>query len=453
MNFRPNWRKALNKGHERTVRARKNVLLSIFYKGIGIAIGFAYFPISLAYLGDAKFGIFLVLASIIDWFSDLDVGVGNGLRNKLGEAVATGDNEKARGYVSTAYFVIGSIFAGVAIIFLSISYFIPWADWLKAEAHLNRDIAILAMMMFGAFGIRFISSMVYQIFYALQKSAMVNFFSTLTKAFFLIIIVALFYTTSESLLLYGAAKTLTFACIPLLVGIYYFRRDLKPYIPSFRRVNKSYLHGLFSLGVQFFMIKIAMIIIHSTNNVLIARYVSLEEVAVYESAYKLLSVFLLLFVILTDQLWAANVEAYAKGEFSWIKKSLNGVLKIWLGTVLLSLLMVLISPYIYRVWLQGTIEIPLSLTIAVAVSITITTWVNLFNLVLNGASKIRLQMYTWLLAGLLNIPLSLFFAVFMGWGTIGIVMGTITCMLPLAIISPLQVQKILSKTDTGIWAK
>ena len=45
------------------------------------------------------------------------------------------------------------------------------------------------------------------------------------------------------------------------------------------------------------------------------------------------------------------------------------------------------------------------------------------------------------------------FAQKMALGTIGIVLGTIVSMLPLIILSPIQVRKILKLKDKGIWSK
>lgn len=445
--------KLLQKGHQRTVKAKKNILLAIVYKGLGVLIGFAYFPISLEYLGPVKFGIFLTLTSIIDWFAEFDIGIGNGLRNRMGESIADGDNQKAKGYISTAYFAVGSIFSGISLIFVAVSFLLPWTDWLQAEAGMHREIAIVAMLMFTAFAINFISSMIYQIFYALQRTAIVDLFSLITKASFLIIIILLIYFTEDSLILFGAAKSITFAAVPLLVGFYYFRKEFLPYAPSFKHVKKSYFNSLFSLGAQFFIIKIAMVIIHQTNNILIARFVSIEGVPQYEAAYKYLSIFLMLFVIMTNQLWGASIEAYRKKDMKWMKKTVNTVIKIWLGTLLLSVLMILISPFVFKLWLQDKIEIPLMLTIVVAISIAMTNWVNMFNLILNGTGKIRLQMYAWILASILNIPLSIFLAQNLELGTIGIVLGTTISMLPLIILSPIQVRKVLTLRDKGLWAK
>lgn len=444
----------LEKGHQRTVLAKKNILLAIIYRGLGVIIGFAYFPISLDYLGPVKFGIFLTLTSIIDWFGELDIGIGNGLRNRLGESLADGDMSKAQSYVSTAYFAVGSIFSGIAIIFVAVSFLIPWTDWLQVEdVSMHNEIAILAILMFAAFAINFISSMVYQIFYALQRTAIIDLFTLITKGSFLLIIIFLVYFTEDSLILFGAAKTVTFASVPLLVGLYYFRKDFKAYRPSFKYVNKSYFNSLFSLGFQFFIIKIAMVIIHQTNNILIARFVNLEDVTKYEAAYKYLSIFLMLFLILTNQLWGASIEAYRKKDMEWMKSTIKTVIKIWFGTILLSVIMILLAPYVYQVWLKDRIDIPLLLTIVVAISIALTNWVNMFNLILNGTGKIRLQMYAWILAAVINIPISIFFSENLELGTIGIVLGTVVSMLPLIILSPIQVRKILKLKDKGIWSK
>jgi O-antigen/teichoic acid export membrane protein len=447
------WNKIMEKGHERTVRAKKHILFAVIFKGIGILIGFAYFPLSLTYLGPVKFGIFLTLVSMINWFEELDVGIGNGLRNRLGESIADGDDEAGRGYVSTAYFILGGIFSGVSIVFVGVCFLIPWADWLETDAALNQQIMILTMLMFAAFAIRFVASLVFQIFYALQRIALVDMFSTIGKVAFLLMIFALMYYTEESLLLFGAAKTFTFAAVPLLVGVYYFNTSFKKFKPSLKYVKKSYFKGLFSLGIQFFIIKSAMIVIHSTNNFLIASFVSVKVVPNYEAAYKILSVFLMLFVIITNQLWSANVEAYRKGDMEWMRKTMKSITKVWIGTVVLSLLIVLVSPFIYKVWLRDQIQISMMLTLAVAGSISITTWVNSFNLVINGTGKVRLQMYAWIFASIVNIPLSIFFTQFLGFGIIGVVLGTIVSMIPLAILSPWQVKKLLAKTDKGIWAK
>ena len=453
MNVLEKAKKIFLKGNARSVKAKKNILVTILIKGLGVLIGFIYFPLSLDYLGSEKFGIFLILLSIVDWFLNFDIGISKGLRNKFGESIANNDDEEAVRYVSTAYFALGAIISVTTIVFLILNFTLPWASWLNIPLELVDEVQLLGAIIIIAFGIQFIASNIYEIFYALQKMAYVEFFSLLTKASFLIFIIIIPFIVPDSLLLFGAAKSLTFALVPLIVGLYFFKRKFKQYRPYLKYVRLDYFKDLFSLGYKFFLIKIAMLIIHQTNNILIGSFVSLEGVPQYEAAYKYLSIFMLLFVILNNQLWPSNLEAYAKGEIDWMRKSMSTVLKIWIGTVFLSLLMVVISPFIYKFWLRDNLEIPIVISIVVAISICLTTWVNMFNIVLNGTGKIRLQMYAWLFAALINIPLSLFFVKVLNLGVVGIVLGTITSLIPLVILSPIQVYKILAKKEHGIWSK
>ncbi len=441
------------KGNVRSVQAKKNVLLTILIKGLGVLIGFIYFPLSSDYLGQVKFGIFLILLSIVDWFLNFDIGIGQGLRNKFGEAVAKNETEKAVSYVSTAYFTLAAIIAAVTLVLLILNFTLPWTTWVDIPVDLVEEVKILGAIIILAFAVRFVAGNIYEIFYAMQKMAYVEFFALLTKASFLVLILLIPFMATESLLLFGTARSLTFALVPLLVGLYYFRSKFSTYRPSFKRIKMHYFKDLFSLGMKFFLIKIAMLIIHQTNNILIAGLVSIEGVPQYEAAYKYLSIFMLLFVILNNQLWPSNTEAFAKGDFDWMKKSMRTVSKIWLGTVVLACLMVLISPIFYKIWLPDDLQIPLAVSIAVAISICLTNWVNMYNIVLNGTGKIKLQMYAWLFAALINIPASMFFVKVMDLGIVGIVLGTITSLIPVAILSPIQVNKILKNKDRGIWTE
>ena len=81
----------LDKGHERTVKAKKNIVASFVIKGLNIAIGLILVPLTINYLNPTKYGIWITLSSVIGWFSFFDIGLGNGLRNRFAEAIAVGD--------------------------------------------------------------------------------------------------------------------------------------------------------------------------------------------------------------------------------------------------------------------------------------------------------------------------------------------------------------------------
>ena len=102
---------------ERSKKSVVNIILSFGAKGISIITQLLIVPMTINYVNPTQYGIWLTLSSIIAWIGFFDLGFGNGMRNKVAEAIAKGDVELAKRYVSTTYFAIGAI---VAILFCSV---------------------------------------------------------------------------------------------------------------------------------------------------------------------------------------------------------------------------------------------------------------------------------------------------------------------------------------------
>jgi len=73
---------------DRTKRAVQNIGISLFIKGGSILISFLLIPLTLDYLNPYEYGIWLTLNSVLSWVYLFDIGLGNGLRNRLAEALA-----------------------------------------------------------------------------------------------------------------------------------------------------------------------------------------------------------------------------------------------------------------------------------------------------------------------------------------------------------------------------
>ena len=104
-----NLKSNLNKGHDRSVKAKKNIFASFIIKGCNIAISLVLVPLTIHYVNPTQYGIWLTLSSIIGWFAFFDIGFGNGLRNKFAEAIAKDDHQLARIYLSTTYAILSII--------------------------------------------------------------------------------------------------------------------------------------------------------------------------------------------------------------------------------------------------------------------------------------------------------------------------------------------------------
>ena len=112
----------LNRGDERTINIKVNILLSFVYKGLSIVLSLFIVPLTIGFVNAEQYGIWLTISSIVGWVSYFDLGLGHGLRNKYAEAKAKGDTKTMSELVSTTYALIAIIFLIVFIIFFFIIY-------------------------------------------------------------------------------------------------------------------------------------------------------------------------------------------------------------------------------------------------------------------------------------------------------------------------------------------
>jgi len=143
----------ITKGHPRSVKAKKNIIATFGLKGSSILISFLLVPLTLNYLDTTKYGIWLTIISIVGWFGFFDIGLGNGLRNKLAEALAVKDYELARCYVSTTYFVLTAIIGIVYILFLFVNHWINWAVILNTAPNLEDRLRVIVLVVVTFFAL------------------------------------------------------------------------------------------------------------------------------------------------------------------------------------------------------------------------------------------------------------------------------------------------------------
>src|ERR1700704_1590826 len=74
-----------------------------------IATGIAMMPFTLAPLGRAQYGLWMLAATLTSYFQLLDVGYGNGIVRYIVEADSKGDTEEINRIVSTFICVYGGI--------------------------------------------------------------------------------------------------------------------------------------------------------------------------------------------------------------------------------------------------------------------------------------------------------------------------------------------------------
>ena len=247
--------------------------------------------------------------------------------------------------------------------------------------------------------------------------------------------VAIAYTASP-LVVYIAAYPITFSRYPYLT----------PAVSAFR---KSELRSLVALGVKFFLVQIAAVVLFASSNLIISNTVSPEEVTPYQISYYYFSIPLMLFSIIIAPIWSATTDAYTIGDWEWIRKTEHKMHRIVLAMMAVIALMILIAPVVYKIWLGDKVEFRLSLAVGMAVYMTVIIFSLCYSNILSGIGKIWLLTIVTIIEAVVFLPLA--FCLGKTMGVNGIITALIIVNSLCAVTNYLQFKKLSRQTATGIW--
>lgn len=438
------------RGDERTTKANKNILVSAVFKIADTLIYLLLVPLTLGYLNPYEYGIWLTLNSILGWINSFDIGLGNGLRNKLAEALASNDKILARKYVSTAFYMLILMMIIIIIIGLSALHVINWEILLNltvSVAHLEEMI----ILSFVLFSINFVLKFVGNVFQALQLPSAMYIINFVGHFLSLVLIYILTLTTDGSLflvaLVYSASPPLVYAfCYPIV-----FKKMFRYLSPSLSYFEKGCVKGLFNLSILFFVMQISGLLLYSLSNIIISNMFGPAEVTPFNITQRYFGVVPMLSNVILAPIWSATTDAYIKGDFNWIKKTHKNMIRFLLLDLFIFIFMLLISPFAYSIWIGNEVEIPYSLSLLSALYNFIFIWSLSYSYILNGMGKLRIQILTTVFFALCFYPLS------RALGEIyfvpGILMAMCLSVFWGAVLNTIQFNMIISNKAKGIWLK
>jgi|APEBP8051072266_1049373.scaffolds.fasta_scaffold00926_12 O-antigen/teichoic acid export membrane protein len=437
----------------RSQKAKKNIVFLSIFRGLGMLIGYLMVPLTIGYLSQTTYGVWITLTSLVGWLSFFDVGLGHGLKNRFAEAVALNDDILAKKYVSTTYAIIIIIIASFLVLFYLINPFIDWGVILNVseDTSLNENLNIVATIVFTTFGLTFVLQLINTILNANQQPSKAAFNELLGKALGFIIILILLQTTNGSIVNLSLALSVSPVVVLALVSIFFFNGEYKNYKPTLSYVDFSKTGILLKLSVKFFIIRISAIFLYSTNNIIIAHLLGPAEVAPYSIAISYFNVLFLLFNIVVAPFWSAITEAWVKKETLWIKNTMRKLFYFWIVLGSVGGVMLILSNFVYEIWIGDVVDIPFILSLLVCVWVLITCWNGVYSQFLYGIGAIKIQAVVVIVSAVLNIPL----AIFLGsiWGISGILLANIFFAFIQMWIYPLQYSKIINFEAKGLWVK
>ncbi|MGY4383052.1 O-antigen/teichoic acid export membrane protein [Pedobacter sp. UYP24] len=429
----------------------RNIFFSFFIKGINISVSFLTIPLVLTFLNNTQYGIWLTLTAIIGWFALFDLGFGNGLRNHLTTSISKNDFKEGRIFVSTTYAALSLIFGALIILFLIVHPFINWVSVFNAPKYMTKDLNSAVVFAMCFLFTQFIVRLINTVLLSFQRSAMADFTNSMVQVFILIGLFLLKIFHYNSLTSVALVYSITPVVIFVLVSAILFLTVYKNIRPSLTFVKLKYASTLLKLGINFFVIQIAALVLYASDNFIIAHMFEPSEVTVYNISFKYFSIVSVFFTIALSPFWSMTTQAKVEGDWKWIRGSVKKLLLLWGTLAFCGVIQLLVATPIYKIWTNGKVVVPVQLSFMMCFYFIVSNWCAIYSNFLNAVGKVRVQLYLAVFGMIVNIPLAIFLVKVCHVGVIGIPIATVTTMLCASVVAYIQYKKIINSTAKGVW--
>ena len=402
------------KGNDRSKVVKMNIILSFALKAMGIGLSFLTLPLTVHYLTNIEYGVWVTLFSIMNWINVLDIGIGLGMRNKLAEAVAIDDKYSIRMYMATGFFSMAAIGVTLLIIFLLGIHDVPMQRVFNTDAISETEL-FNATLCTGIFIIvSFVLGLITQVYYAYQRAAMNGAMSVLQGTIMLISVYALTKSGTHSLVYFVFAFGISMLLSKLIFITIFFAKHADT-MPRWSNVRWDKLKSITSMGIQFFFIQII---------------------------FKIFNVSVMVQGLILTPLWSAYTEAYAQHDFRWIKTIFKKTIKITAFIIVCMLIVSIFIDNLIYLWLHLYFEYSIWLIIGMIIYHSISLLAGCFCMVLNGIGRLRLQMYAWIVSAGLVIPVSWYMTQVLKLGNVGIIWTLVISLSVLMLMLPIDVWRL-----------
>ena len=343
---------------QRYRRAAWTSIVMIAARISNILTGIITVPVTLNYLGEDLYGIWMALTSLVSFLSFYDFGIGTGLRNMLIECVASDDDESPRKYIGNALVVLTLLTALMIILVFTLLPFIPWVDLIKCSNPASvPQILPTAQAVLIMFALGLPITQLQNIANAYQRGYW-GYLCFLVGRIFGFLFVLWCVEVKQPLWLLAAG----FVGIPLLVTLIGWfvllvsTPELRPWpvLPE-RRIMRR----LFGTGFYVFVHTLSLLLINSSPMLIMANTINTASVVPYSVTQKLLGASNMITMSLMIGISVAVGEAWHRKDYRWIEQAIRKSEKVVFYSGILPILVFLFAGRsIIQWWLNSPDSVP-----------------------------------------------------------------------------------------------
>ncbi len=373
-------------------RAAVTGITSGISRAVRIGVTLITIPLTLHYLGNERFGLWMTISSVLAMAGFADFGVGNGVLNTVSTAYGKDDWDGIRQAISSGFAVLTLIGAAILAIFLAIYRFVDWGNLFRATTSTARAEAGPAMLVFMVcFALNVPLDVVQRTQLGLQQGFLTNFWEIFSSILILIGILGVVHFHLSL-----TALVVAFAGAPVLGtwlnAAFFFGRSRRDLLPKWSLVSRTVIEKIASLGGLFFLLQLVVAISYSADNFIIARILGVADVTVFSIPQRMFAVIATIVTMLMMPLWPAYAEAISRGDMHWVRHTLSRtLLGVFAFTTVVSGLLLLFANKLLLWWVGPNIHPSFALMLGLAVWAVLSNCGNTLAMFLNGAGILKFQ--------------------------------------------------------------
>lgn len=424
-----------------------NIIGAFGIRGISMIVSLFTMPVYIRFFEDRTIlGLWYTILSVLNWLLYFDLGLGNGLRNKLPEYITNCDDKNAREYITTTYIMTAMIVVVLSIIGIVFIPKINWNELLSIDGELvnNTELCLVINIVFLGIMLQFVLKLITSILYALQRSVLVNMMTLSTTIITLILVSFMPSKTAVDNLQIMAWINIVAVNIPYaLATIFVFSSKLKDSVPRLNAFNKQCIKYVLNTGLMLLWLQLVFMVISNTNELLISNLTGAKSVVDYQAYNKIYNTIASIFSLAITPIWSAVTKAKAEKNFIWIAK-LNNVLLYF--SILVFIVELIITPFLQialDIWIgQNYVVVDYRIALIFVVSNSLIFLHNVNTSMCNGMSYFKVQFIWMTFAAIINIPLAITFVRVLNYSWVGVILANIFALLPFEVIEIFAFKKI-----------
>ncbi len=349
-------------------------------------------PLTLKYLGNERFGLWMTVSSVLAMASFADFGVGNGVLNTVAKAYGKDDLDGVRAAVSSGFAILGSISFVLLAAFYSLYFLIDWGNFFRVASAQARSEAGPVLAVFATcLALNISLDVVQRVQLGLQQGYRYSIWQLCGSlmGFFGVLCGIWLHVTLPTLVLAIAGAPI---CATLLNALHFFgfaRPDLRP---SRKLISNQAISQIARLGGLFFVLQVVVSISYSADNFIIARTLGAINVPEYSIPQRMFALITMISGMLVAPLWPAYGEAISRGDVSWVRHTLRtSLISVLVVSSITSCLVLLLSQTLIHWWVGERIHPPFLLLLGLAVWSVLSCCGDAVASFMNGAEIIRFQ--------------------------------------------------------------